>query len=770
MLLVWSTLLLTIQLFGNDELQIRGRVLSAVDRQPLAGAQVSLPDLKIGTATDAEGLFNLTIPAPGSYEILVEFLGYRSKIISAELNHSLILEVMLREQPLSGETVQVVDRQDLRQLDPQSLTVMSMTDIHRSGAQTIGEMLADLPGVTALQTGPAISKPVIRGVHSQRVLIINAGVAQEGQQWGGDHGPEIDPFAPARIEVLRGAAGVKYGAGAIGGVIRTDPPQVPEKPGSAGVLSLNGFSNNRQGAAALNLEGFNPVFSGIGWRLQGSLRKAGDSRAPDYYIENSAFKEANWSAALQRLSGNNKTRLYYSHFNSELGIFRGAHIGNLSDLLRAIERGEPRNISDFSYQIAAPRQEVSHRLLSVNSRQQLGQAGTLTLQYGWQQNRRQEFDAHRGFGGDPPAGAAFDLELTTYSGDLSFRHRPLGNWYGEMGVSALRQTNARLSSGYLIPNFRQYGLGAFWLENWSAGNWTVNMGSRYDYRRLRTFLSENQSLSEVLREFSHLTLVGGVIYRISAGWSLGGNIGSGWRPPSVNELYSDGVHHGTAQYERGNAALTGESSLGSDITLKFLGRRSEMEVSIYHNGYRNFIFLFPEAEPILTIRGAFPAFSYRQADARIYGVDGYWHWQLLPFYRLKFSASLVRGDNRNTGQPLFLMPADRLTIAQHFHHLPLPEFFSDTFFEISATLVDRQERFPAGVDYSDPPAGYGLLNANFGTRIHIGRQPLDIGLGGNNLLNKRVRDYLSRFRYYIDDPGRSIVLRLRLAFGAPGEH
>jgi iron complex outermembrane receptor protein len=292
----------------------------------------------------------------------------------------------------------------------------------------------------------------------------------------------------------------------------------------------------------------------------------------------------------------------------------------------------------------------------------------------------------------------------------------------------------------------------------------LDIGGRYDYRWVKAFRRVNDAVVETVHEYGNATGVIGVIYQFAPTWSIGANLGSAWRPPSLNELYSNGVHHGSAQFEIGDLNLKSERSFSTDITLCHLSERSRAEISVYNNRLRRFIFPFPDPEPTLTVRGAFPTFRYQQAEARLRGIDGVWEFELSNFLQLGISAALVRGDNLDAGEPLFLMPADRLRASTHFH---LPDFgrLANAFVEINGTLVKRQTRFPQNADYADPPSGYALFDLNAETQLRFAGQPLQFNLSVQNLANKSYRDYLSRFRYFIDDPGRNVIARVLIPFG-----
>ena len=359
---------------GEGKFRFHGSVFDAATKTPLPGATVFLPALQKGAAANQAGEFSIADLEPGTYHVFCQFIGYATIELTLTVAKDTEQDFNLMPATLEGAAVTVTGARDPVTDSKQAVTALSSEELNTVRGQTLGETLKEIPGVTTLQTGPAIAKPVIRGLHSQRVLVLNAGVPQEGQQWGGEHAPEIDPFAPARIEVLKGAAGVEYGMGAIGGVIRIIPRELPVS-GLEGELALNAFSNNRQGAGSLLLEGAGQLLSGLGWRVQGSARKAGDAHSPQFNMQNTGFIESDYSATLGYTKPRGSLMLLYSHFGTTLGIYRGAHVGNLTDLNRALERGQPAADTDFSYDITNPKQEIAHDLLSLRAEYHLGDLG-----------------------------------------------------------------------------------------------------------------------------------------------------------------------------------------------------------------------------------------------------------------------------------------------------------------------------------------------------------------------------------------------------------
>jgi len=622
-----------------------------------------------------------------------------------------------------------------------------------------------VPGLALLQTGPSIAKPVIRGLHSQRVKVINAGVAQEGQQWGGEHAPEIDPFDAERIEILKGAAGIEYGPGALGGVIRIEPGAYPSGFGIQGDVALNGFLNNMQGAASVHADGRHAALPAFAWRLHAGVRRAGDARTSDYVIGNSGFFEWNASAGGEYRIGPLALELSQRRFETELGIYRGSHLGNYDDLTRAITLGRPPVEYQFTWSIAPPKQNISHDVSTVTADYSIRGIGSARLQLSRQVNHRQEFDVHKRWF-DSTATAtlpAFDLTLTTYSGDLSFKHHPLAGLTGALGISASRQTNIGQSLSFLIPNYRLHMAGVYAREELSSGRWTFEAGGRLDGAETRVYRYVQKNIPDRTITNAGISGVLGARIVLTEDFSASIALSTAWRPPGVNELYSDGVHHGTAQYEIGDPSLRPERALTADLTLRYESIKAKLELSAWTAEFEDFISIFPDPQPTLTLRGMFPTIRYRQADAVMRGLETTAAYSFFHWYRAELSASIVRGKNSSDGSPLFLIPADRLRIAQHFH-LPRTGVFKDPYMEIASLLVNRQTEVPADVDYLPPPPGYALIDAELGAIKDILGTDIDLSLSIKNILNESYRDYLSRFRYYIDDPGRDLILRIRVPF------
>jgi iron complex outermembrane receptor protein len=748
--------------------ELSGTVSDSATRRPIFGASITIIETGLATTTDSTGRYRLLGAMPGVVHVGVRRLGFQPVTQRVDLSRgvaSLDFDLAARAAELAGLTVRPDSTATFLRTQ-QATSAMSAEDVQQHRGQTLGETIKGLPGVSVIQYGPSIAKPVVRGLHSQRVATVSAGVPLEGQQWGGEHAPEVDAFAANEIEVIRGPGTILYGSGAIGGVVRVTPRALPTSGGASGELSTNAFANNRQGAASLLLEGANltvPRLGAVGWRVQGSARRAGDARTPDYYLPNTGFNELDLSAAagVQRSWGRSEVNV--SHFGTRIGLYLGAHVGNLDDLNRAMS--DPLTSPTFTYALATPDQRVAHDIVSWRTVLALPSASSVELSYGFQDNNRREFDNH-GFatGGSRPA---FALELFTHSLDVKYHHAPLGPFSGTLGVSGMRQGNLSPGRSFLIPQYRLYTGGVYGLEQMERGRLTVTAGARYDYRWQHAYQYGAPVVvsPEERRAYNGVSGSLGASFKLDSTWSLASTIGEAWRPPNVNERFSQGVHHGTAQYEIGDSSLVPERSLNVDLTLRHLGARSRLEISAFQNHIDQFIYLRP-GEPIATVRGAYPSYFYAQTDARLRGFE--LTGQVEPIAALSLYANLnvVRGVDRSTGNPLYDMPADRLTASVRLFG-PNGAHWTSPYVELGTTLVRQQDQVPPVTIYKLPTSGYGLVNMEVGaTAFHVHGMRYEPSLAVRNVFDRPYRDYLSRYRLFVDEPGRDVVLRIAVPFGA----
>jgi iron complex outermembrane receptor protein len=314
----------------NCHCTLKGIVASKENKEKVPGAYVYLKGTKKSTTSDAKGAFILKDLCPGKYTLVCQMASF--DLIETEI----YLEDEKEEDFLLSthdEHLQEVFVQGRKQeITSQMKSALSAEERSQKEGLSLGEMLKGLTGVQSLQTGSSVSKPVIHGLHSSRVIILNQGVRQEGQNWGSEHAPEIDPFVSKNIQVIKGPGGLRYGGDAIGGIVMLEPNALPDSSAIHGSVQSIYFSNGRQGVISGLLEGGIPRLKGWGWRIQGTLKDGGNVRTADYYLSNTGVKEENVSMAIGYKSAGFGADLFVSRFHTVIGIYEGSHIGNISDL------------------------------------------------------------------------------------------------------------------------------------------------------------------------------------------------------------------------------------------------------------------------------------------------------------------------------------------------------------------------------------------------------------------------------------------------------
>lgn len=744
--------------------RIHGDLRDSSSGSALRGAEILVTGpVTRRSRTDAAGHFEFAQLPAAPYTLRVRLIGFAplERVLNVTAG-DVTVRLTLRASSISLDSVTVsVDAL----ADPLSRVAATSTvdaaELTATRGQTLGETIKFLPGVSVVQFGPSIAKPVIRGLNSQRVLVMNAGLRQEDQQWGTEHAPNIDSFDADQVTVVRGAATVLYGPDAIGGVVRVEHDRVPDGGSMRGDVATNGFYNSRQGVFSVGLAGGGlhlPLLGRTGYRLRFTSRVAGNGAAPDYFLTNTGFRELNGSLTLGVHRQWGASEVMVSHFGTELGVLRQAHVGNFDDLQRSLSAPPPD--SSFSYGIGRPNQRVEHTTVRVRSAFELPRAGELEVVYGSQANHRREYDNHGPLRFRDVA--AFNLKLFTNSLDVRWNHGLQRGFVGTIGTSAMLQGNQTLGKAFLIPGFDLTQAAVYAQESYGIGRVTLSAGARTDVFSQTTLPYNDAGIrSEAgTRRWTGFSGSLGSELRLWDGLTASLRVARAWRPPTVNERYAQGVHHGTAQYELGRASLTPERSVAIEGTMRYSTASTSLEVAGYRNNITGFIFLQPRA-PVLTIRGAFPAYNYNQTNARLNGVELSAMLSPTTWLRVQGTANAVRGTDRINGGPLFDMPADRVTLQMRV--VGSRPRLGNWYVGVGSVLVREQDGVPVGTVYQLPTDGYALASADLGSaNIAVAGRRIDVALSATNLLSARYRDYLSRYRLFVNDAGRDLVVRLRI--------
>ncbi|HEY0056226.1 MAG TPA: TonB-dependent receptor [Pedobacter sp.] len=746
---------------------IFGSVKDSKDKSILPGATLRIKELNLSISAEDDSHYHFSSLCAGRYTLQVSFLGYKDREILVNLNKSVTeINVFLASETSELSAVEITGARSTDKL-LQTSSKLGGAELELTRGLSIGEVLKTIPGLNSVQTGPSISKPVIHGLHSNRVLIYNAGVRQEGQQWGSEHAPEIDPFIANQITIVKGAASVMYGSDAIGGVILVEPSPLKQERGLSGQLNMVGMSNNGQGVLSAMLEGSAGQNQAFSWRTQGTFKVAGNSKTADYYMNNTGFKEYNGALMFGYRKRAISSDLYLSSFNTKIGIFSGSHIGSTTDLINAINRKEPFQYdqSTLSHQIDRPYQLISHQTLKLRTAASISNLGKLSVQYSYQQNNREEYDVVRQ---SNASNYQLKFNLSTQTADIFLDHNAVAGVSGRVGLNGMLQYNY-YDGRYLIPFFDNYSGGAYVIERWSRNKLSLEGGLRYDYKHMEARLRENvfdNNSPEIRPEFNFNQMSGtlGASYNLSDKYRLSTTLAKAWRPPAINELFSNGVHHGSASFEKGDRNLREESSLNLTAGVSKVAGRLTGEASFYLNDITNYIYLKPDLTPVLTVRGAFPSFQYVQVNARFTGADFLSAYRFNNILNARLKYSFVRAYDVKSNKHLEFIPADKVSLTAGFL-LPDSKILKDNSIELTGIHTSKQWRVEAEQDYAPAPEANTLFNLDLSTNVLVAGYPSKVSITCWNMFNTAYRDYLNRFRYYTDDIGRNFIIRLTLPIG-----
>lgn len=722
----------------------------------LGGAVIQYNNREETVYTDEKGRFELRSLCAGEQQFYIQHIGCEPQLISLFLSRDTTIRIRLNHKEELLHEVEIVQHRKEAHVTQQAITLQNAS-LENNRGLTLGATLEKITGVTTLYTGYNIAKPVIHGLHSNRVLIVNNGVRQESQQWGTEHAPEVDPFLAKRITVVKGAGSLRYGSDAIGGVILVDADALPDNAAISGEVNTVFHTNNREVVGNATIQGNHAKINAFSWRVQGTYRRGGNNRTPSYWLKNTGVEEGNFSIALGWKKPSWQIETFYSRFYTRIAILSVAHVHNLTDLQSAIEAAQPRETSEFSYRIDRPYQFVIHDLAKVRASFNTGKAGKLDMLFSVQFNNRLEYDKHKPFG-DNDNRPAFQFKIQTLAFETRWEHTPVRGFSGSVGVQGATQTN-NFRYGYFIPAFWNFSAGVFAIERFTYKRLELEAGLRIDYRWMQAYLRNNKPVHQWVVPSGSI----GFDYHFNnyVKWNV--NIANAWRAPQVVELYADGVHHGAASFEKGSAALNPEIAFDMSTSVEFVWKWLRVGIGGYQYFINDFIYARPAQPATLTIRGAYPTFLYTQANVSFTGTDI--DIAIHPFKGVEVfqKTSLLRAWNRTDNDWLFGMPPQQFEYGLRYS-TNLKDVCTDLFAQVSVQHVLKQFNAPGNMDYSPPPNGYYLLNAEVGGTFHIKSQPIKLNARLQNITNVKYRNYLNRFRYFADERGFNASIHLQIPF------
>ena len=737
---------------------IKGKITDLQNGNPLAGASIYIPDFKRGTVSNNDGSFFLTRLAPGRHLVEVSYVGYGTITEYINIAGDVQKDFTLSPAIIENNEVVVTGVTTASQLSrsPIPISIIKREELIGGVSINVIDALSRKPGMAQLSTGPAISKPFIRGLGYNRVVVINDGVRQEGQQWGDEHGIEIDEYSINKVEILKGAASLMYGSDAIAGVINI-LTNVPVAEGTIrGNIMSNYQTNNRLRGAGFNMAGNN---SGFNWSVWGSYKAAADYKNKfDDRVFNSKFNERNFGGYIGYNGNWGYSHFIVSNFNQNAGIVEGDRdsTGKFLKLLAGGVEANPVE-SDFnSLQPQIPRQKINHFKLTTDNSFNAG-TGRLALNLGYQKNKRMEF----GNADDPEEKELFfDLNTITYS--LIYHASEKRSWRTSIGINGMQQTNKNKGEEVLIPEYSLFDIGGFVFTQKNFSDLTLTGGVRFDNRFLDSkFLQDGTDIkfNPFKKNFSNISASAGISRKISKLVTLKFNIARGFRAPTIAELASNGTHEGTNRYEYGDQNLKSETSLQLDGGFELNSEHLSLTATFFKTVINNFIFYRKLQTPsgldsTVKVDNEFiPAFQFNQQKANLAGLEinfdihphplDWLHFEnTFSYVRGKFNQPIDGSDN------LPLIPAARLISELHGVFFENGKLFRNVSLKLEMDNTFTQKKFFAGYDTETATPGYTLWNSGISFDL-VSKQKTLFNLYFNiiNMGDVAYQSHLSRLKY-----------------------
>ncbi len=770
-----------------EKATLSGQVTESKTNLPLKGASVYIPDLKLATVTDSAGKFIFRQLPGGTFLVEIKFEGYRSITRNVVLKGNVHINITLDESATEISEVVVTGSSKATQIRRNPIPIVSVNHEYLVTNLSTNAIdgIAKIPGVRAVTTGPNVSKPVIRGLGFNRILTLYDGIRQEGQQWGDEHGIEVDPYGIDKVEIIKGPASLSYGSDALGGVVNLLPtPAAPEGKMIGDITTEYQTNNKYFGGSAM----LGATRNGVEWMARISHKQAIDyQNRYDGRVYGTAFNETDASASL----GMHK-KWGYSHLNFVLyddlqEIPDGSRDSASRRFTKQITEADTFRpiVSDAelnSYRITPLHQHVQHYRLFWNNNIILGN-GRLDVNLGIQKSIRREF-SHPELSDIP----GLYLQLTTATYDIKYHLPDNNHWNTTIGINGMYQRNVSTNgTDFIIPSYKQFDLGPFIIVKKSLDKLDISGGLRYDLRAYSSdalytaanpstgfdmavdglsFAGASQVFSAYKKTFSGVTGSIGATYNFSDRFSVKANIARGFRAPNISEISSNGVHPGTNIYQLGNDNFQPEFSLQEDIGFVFSSRYAVVQLNLFNNTIHNYIYnqklIGADGRDSVIVAGN-QTFQFVSGKANLYG--GELSVDLHPVRALHFenSVSLVYGANRGTATEKVTDSTRYLPLIPPVHGTSeLRMDFTSKSLRITHGFIKAQVEYYAsqnrvytayGTETATP--GYTLFNAGIGGSFtnKAGNTFVSVYVMGNNLFNTGYQDHLNRLKYFEEYPG-----------------
>lgn len=804
----WCILFLFCPLFVKAQNGVVTGTVTA-NGESVAAASVKIAGTLNGTKTNDDGSFKLTRVKAGEQQIIISAVGYsvvrqRITVSDQPLNLSIVLKAI--ETNLNEVVVTGVSRATQIKTNPVPIAVMNSKAINsQANSNIIDAITRGVPGVSAVTTGPNVSKPFIRGLGYNRVLTLYDGVRQEGQQWGDEHGIEIDQFGVSRIEVIKGPASLRYGSDALAGVINLIPELIYKDDNKLhGEFSTEAHTNNGSLGSSIGLN-----YKGGDWKynFRTSYKQAHDYRNNiDGFVYNTGFKELNLSAMAKLNKQWGEFKIAANLYDNKQEIPDGSREQFTRKFTKQVFDGDLDDITNRpivsdselrSYKISPLYQHIQHYRVYTHASVNVGE-GNIDGLFAVQQSVRREYNHPTA-----PTQPGLYVVLNTFNYDVKYNLPVFEGWEGTIGLNGMLQGNrSKNGTAFPIPDYDLFDAGTYFLVKKKFGSFNVLGGLRYDNRHIKwndfyvgidpaTGFERKGNAADIAagaplqfpafnKNYTGISGSAGVTYNLSERVLLKANIARGYRAPNITEIGSNGLDPGAHIVYLGNRTFGPEFSFQQDLGFVAYLKDADISAEVFNNNISNYIFQSKltdaNGNPVIIVPGN-TTYQYQQASARLYGAELTVNLHPENLKWLNFNNSIayikgVRNDARGTD-------AEHLPLIPPLHaRSEIKGTFSSFYVRAAADMYATQNSFYAADNTETATPGYTLISLGTGVTVKNkkGNTAFDLSVMADNLFDKAYQSHLNRlkyFEYYQNSPnghsgiynmGRNISFRLTVPF------
>ena len=777
-----------------QSVRISGSVFSN-GHKPLEGAIVTLFPSSISTITDKKGHFFFAQVPENTTRLTIRYAGYAAYEVKLSLDKSSIIlsDIFLHPEVKELQEVVITGYYESRRKKEESLNIETVNSsfIQQNLGGSLMQSLQRLPGVKTISIGSGGSKPLIRGLSFNQVIVVENGIKHEGQQWGADHGLEIDQYAVNRVEIIKGPASFMYGSDAIGGAVNIKPVHYPAKNVLGGSIDFTGKSNNEQFGGSFNLFGRNEkwffdtritAMDYGDYRVPTDIVQVYNYAVPLYknHLRNTAGRELDLHGSIGYVTAQFKSVFYVSNIYTKSGFFANAH------------GLEPRNVDTAlhdksSRDIQLPFQEVTHTKISNTTSFSAG-IHKLETQLGFQQNFRREWSHYVNHGYMPPLYpedmyAPKDLERQYDKNVFSVAVKDefsAGQHQFTLGINGEQQQNAINGWSFLIPAFKQSNAGLFVYDKFQLNDlWLFHGAIRLDYGKIemepyidwfQSEVTENGKTSlqylkrseELTRTFSSFNWSAGVNYTPGQ-WALKANLGTSFRMPIAKELASNGVNYHYFRFEKGNPNLSAERSYQLDLGAEWQENNWSVQLSPFFNYFPNYIYLNPTSQHDIYYGAGNQVFEYEQSKVMRYGGELQMRYQFLRNLSGEILAEYLYSEQLSGSKKGYTLPfSPPASVLFGLSYNPEIKNLKDTYFSLDYRYTAQQNQI---VPPEKKTASSNVFSLALGTKAKAGKQDFIISLQIQNLFNTKYLNHTSFYRLIeLPEAGRNIILSVKIPF------